>query len=103
MIRSSRRGPTMQRRNWYGRDTGLQVRMAVTVFLLIFTFLAFAAIIGALTKIWLLVVIIPVIGLIIQYYSSDKLVLLTTGAKEVTPQQAPQLHAIVERLAQLAD
>jgi len=93
----------MQRRNWYGRDTGLQIRMAVTVFLLILTFLVFATIIAVMTKILVLLIIIPIVGLVIQYFASDKLVLLSTGAKEVTPQQAPQLHAIVERLAQLAD
>ena len=34
-----------------------------------------------------------------SYWSSDKLVLKTMRAQEVTPQQAPQLHRIVERAA----
>jgi len=41
--------------------------------------------------------------LFIQYYFSDRLVLLSTGAREVSPQEAPQLHAMVERLSVLAD
>jgi heat shock protein HtpX len=40
---------------------------------------------------------------IAQYFFSDKLVLLSTGAKIVTPEQAPDLHAIVDRLAAQAD
>jgi heat shock protein HtpX len=93
----------MQRRQWYGRDVELQVRMALTVFLLIVTFLIFGAVLFAVTKVWLFLVVIPLAGIIIQYFASDKLVLRSTGAREVTPQQEPQLHAIVERLAQLAN
>jgi heat shock protein HtpX len=33
-----------------------------------------------------------------QYFFSDKLVLASSGAKIVTPEQAPKLHAIVDRL-----
>jgi heat shock protein HtpX len=38
-----------------------------------------------------------------SYWFSDRLVLMTTGAHEVTPEQAPQLHQIVEELAARAD
>src|SRR6185437_12145647 len=38
-----------------------------------------------------------------QYYSSDKLALAASGAKVVTPEQAPELHAMVERLCAMAD
>jgi len=38
-----------------------------------------------------------------QYFASDKLVLLSTGAHEVTPQQEPELYRIITRLSQLAD
>jgi heat shock protein HtpX len=33
-----------------------------------------------------------------QYFTSDKIALASMGAKEVSPQQAPELHAAVERL-----
>ena len=93
----------MQRRTWYGRDTTLQIRMALTVFLLFLTFLVFGFVLFALTKAFVFLIIIPVIGLVVQYFASDKLVLASTGAREVTAEQAPKLHAMVERLAQLAD
>jgi heat shock protein HtpX len=38
-----------------------------------------------------------------QYYTSDKLALTASGAKVVTPEQAPELHAMVERLCAMAD
>ncbi len=38
-----------------------------------------------------------------QYFASDKLVLLSAGAREVSALEAPELHGIVERLCQLAD
>jgi heat shock protein HtpX len=44
-----------------------------------------------------------VIGLaVVQYWTSDKLALAASGAKIVTPEQAPELHAMVERLCAMA-
>jgi heat shock protein HtpX len=37
--------------------------------------------------------------LLAQYYFSDRMVLLSTGAKVISPEQAPELHEIVHRLA----
>jgi heat shock protein HtpX len=34
-----------------------------------------------------------------SYWFSDRLVILATGAREVSPEQAPQLHEVVETLA----
>jgi heat shock protein HtpX len=38
-----------------------------------------------------------------QYFFSDKLVLLSTGARIVSPEQEPELHDIIERLSVMAD
>jgi heat shock protein HtpX len=35
---------------------------------------------------------------LIQYFTSDKIALLSMGAREVSPQDAPELHAMIERL-----
>jgi heat shock protein HtpX len=35
---------------------------------------------------------------VIQLFTSDKIALASTGAREVSPEEAPQLHAIVDRL-----
>src|SRR4029078_6304059 len=39
----------------------------------------------------------------LQYFTSDKLALRSMGAQEVAPQEAPQLHAMIERLCIQAD
>lgn len=81
-------------------DFGLTARMFLTLFLLAVVYLIF---IGVLLKVgvsFLLIVPIAIILLGLQYYYSDKLILLSIGAREVSEQEAPQLHQIVTRLAQ---
>jgi heat shock protein HtpX len=86
-----------------GRDTGLQTRMLFTMFLLGLLYVAligvlFAAGAGAVT-------IIVIAGALFlgQLFLSDKIGLAAMGAKEVTPEQAPGLHAMIERLCIQAD
>jgi heat shock protein HtpX len=87
----------------FPRDTGLQVRMLFTLFLL---GLLYVALIGALlaagTGIILMVIIIGGLSLA-QLFFSDKLALRAIGAKEVSPEEAPGLHAMIERLCIQAD
>lgn len=52
---------------------------------------------------YLFVIIFGVAMVFFQYFMSDKLVLMTTKAKVVTPEEYPELHASVERLSLLAD
>jgi len=48
--------------------------------------------------------LVIIIGLaVVQYWTSDKLALRAAGAKIVTQEQAPELHAMVERLCAMAD
>jgi heat shock protein HtpX len=85
--------------------------MTVTMFLLGLVFVAFVAlIIGIMTATHQSAGAIVVIALIfgggsafISLFYSDKIALAAAGAHEVTPQQAAQLHAIVDRLCALAD
>jgi heat shock protein HtpX len=89
--------------HWYGRSTGLTVRMAVVMFLLAVIYLAFIALMFALRVDILFIGIFVVVMALFQYFYSDKLVLLSMGAHDVTPQQAPELHALIERLCQQID
>jgi heat shock protein HtpX len=41
--------------------------------------------------------------LLLQFFASDKLALRAMGAQEVSPQEAPELHAMIERLCIQAD
>ncbi|MBE3577998.1 MAG: zinc metalloprotease HtpX [Limnochordales bacterium] len=77
--------------------------MFLTLFLLAVLYLGFVTVLWSSGLSTGSVFIIVAITLGIQYYFSDRLVLLSAGAREVSPQEAPELHAIVERLAQLAD
>ena len=101
----------MATRTRYAPDRGLTVRMTVTMFLLGLVFVAFvAAIIGASIASHQSAAFIVIIALVfgggsafISLFYSDKIALAAAGAREVTPQQAPELHGIVDRLCALAD
>jgi heat shock protein HtpX len=58
----------------------------------------FAAGAGAVT-----IVIFAGVLFAVQLFASDKLALRAMGAKEVTPAEAPELHAMIERLCVQAD
>jgi heat shock protein HtpX len=52
----------------------------------------------------LLPMVLVVVGMgFVQYYTSDKLALAVSGAKVVSPEQAPELHAMVDKLCMQAD
>jgi heat shock protein HtpX len=93
----------MARRTRYPSDAGLTTRILVTIFLLGLLYVVFVAVLIALIKSWFVVVLIAGGFLFVQYFFSDRIALLTLGGREVTPQQAPELHAIVDRLCALAD
>jgi len=85
------------------RDLGLQVRMLLTMFLLGALYVVLVAVLlaaGTGTATMLLVVA----GLALaQLTLSDRLALRAIGAREVSPAEAPGLHAMVERLCVQAD
>ncbi len=93
----------MRGRRWYGRDTELTTRMFIVSFLLTAVYLGFLAFLWAAGVDFFSMLIIAGIMLGAQYYFSDKMALWSMGAKEVSPAEAPELHAIVERLAAAAD
>src|ERR1700737_774493 len=84
-----------------GTDWGLNVRMILTLFLLACIYLAFMGALWYAHVPFGFIIVAAAILLIAQYYFSDKLILLSLGAREVSEQEAPQLHQIVERLAQM--
>ena len=92
----------MRQRN-YGRDFALTFRMGFTMVMLALVYVAFLGLLMAAGIPWQMVLIIAVGMAFFQYFMSDKLVLATTGAKEVTAEQEPRLHGIIERLAAIAD
>jgi heat shock protein HtpX len=92
------------KRKAYGRDFGLSSRMVLTSFLLGAVYVVFAVVLFQVLNVGLAPMLLIVIGLaVFQYYTSDRLALAASGAKVVTPEQEPELHAMVDRLCALAD
>jgi heat shock protein HtpX len=92
------------KRKAYGRDSGLTLRMLATGGLLGLLYVVFAVVLFQVLNIGLIPMLLIVIGLgFFQYYTSDKLALAASGAKIVERDEAPELHAMVERLCAMAD
>ena len=84
-------------------DWGLQARMGLTMLLLLALYVVF---IGALTLYTtnLLFIVVVMGGFMLgQFFLSDRIALYSMGAREVSEEEYPDLHAMVGRLAQQAD
>src|SRR3954454_432300 len=86
------------------RDTGLTARMTLVMFLLGAVFVGLVvALMYAMPAYALL---IGVIGLGVawaQWYFSDTVALKAMRARQVTPEEAPELHGVIDRLCTMAD
>src|SRR3954451_11583364 len=87
----------------FTRDPGLQARMLLTIFLLRAVYVAFVGVLFAAGANAGLIVIIAAGLAAAPLFGSDKIALHAMGAREVTPQEAPDLHAMIERLCIQAD
>jgi heat shock protein HtpX len=93
----------MPRPTSFGKDTGLQVRMTLVLFLLGLLYVGFVvALLGSGVNGVTVAIIAGGLALV-QLFASDKLALAAMGARTVSPQEAPQLHAMIERLCVQAD
>jgi heat shock protein HtpX len=93
----------MQRKN-FGRDRGLSLRMLFTGALLGLLYVVFGVVLFSVLNFGLVPMLVIIVGLaFFQYYTSDKLALRAAGAKVVTAEEAPELHAMVERLCAMAN
>ena len=92
------------KRKSFGRDRGLSLRMLVTSALLGLLYVIFAVVLFNVLNVGLAPMLVIVIGLaLFQYWTSDKLALAASGAKVVSREEEPELHAMVERLCAMAD
>ncbi len=73
------------------------------MFLIMVLYAAFVFVLLAIGLPLALVIVIAVAILGAQYWFSDKIAMYSMHAHIATPEQAPQLHAIVDRLCALAD
>ena len=93
----------MKRRS-YGRDAGLSFRMLLTGSLLGLLYVIFAVVLFQVLNVGIVPMLVIVIGIaFFQYFTSDKLALAASGAKIVERDEAPELHAMIERLCAMAE
>jgi heat shock protein HtpX len=104
-------------RTRYASDPGLIARMGATMFLLGLVLTGFVLALYFVLDYYGsrhggggggagIIVFAALIGVAVAfggYYWSDKIALNTARARVVTPQQAPDLHAIIDRICALAD
>jgi len=91
------------RRQNFGKDTGLQARMLLTLFLLGLLYVVFVGVLFAAGAAAGLIVVVAVVLLLVQLFGSDKLAMASLGLKEVSPEEEPELHGIIDRLCVQAD
>ncbi|SED37190.1 heat shock protein HtpX [Nocardioides exalbidus] len=88
------------------KDGGLTARMTLTMFLLGGLYVALVAVVLLYVRSLggAVVVALVAIGIAFwQWWSSDKVAMRAMRAREVTPQEAPELHGMIDRLCALAD
>jgi heat shock protein HtpX len=93
----------MPRPTSFGRDTGLQLRMTFVMFMLGLLYVALVVAMFAVGANGVTIAVVAGGLAIFQLFGSDKLALRAMGAREVTPQEAPEFHAMIERLCVQAD
>lgn len=90
--------------NRFIKDTGLTVRMTTVMFLLGALFVGLVVgLMYALPRYALLIGLAGIGVAFYQWWSSDKVAMRAMRAREVSPEEAPELHGMIDRLCALAD
>jgi heat shock protein HtpX len=86
------------------KDTGLTARMTLVMFLLGALFVGLVVVMMFIfSDFWLLIGLAGIAMAFWQWWSSDKVAMKAMRAREVTPEEAPELHGMIDRLCALAD
>jgi heat shock protein HtpX len=101
--RASSRGDALMARSRFPADIGLTSRMVLTMFLIGLVYVAFVAVLVAVKVPLVWIIVIAGGFLFFQYFFSDRIAMFSMRAREVSAQQEPVLHGIVDRLCALAD
>lgn len=91
------------------KDSGLTARMTLVMFLLGGLFVALVAVVMVVAGDYfgsgaaVLVAMVAIGIAFYQWWTSDKVAMRAMRAREVTPAEAPELHAMIDRLCAMAD
>ena len=83
-------------------DRSLQARMLLTMLLLGGVYGVFLSILWNLGASVVLMLVLASLMVLFQFWFSDRMVLTLMRAKVVTPEEAPELHAMIDRLSAAA-
>lgn len=92
-----------KRPTWYKHDLQLSARMLLTMFLLGAVYLAFLLFLWYLHVNIIILIVLAAVILGVQFFFADKIALFSMQAREVSEAEAPQLHALINRLAAQAN
>ncbi|MFE9249601.1 zinc metalloprotease HtpX [Streptomyces sp. NPDC007088] len=88
----------------YASDRGLTTRMVTTMFLI---GLLYVVLVGVLVAVlhgaWPIILIVAGAMFVAQFWFSDRIAAFSMGAREVSPEEAPELHGAIDRICALAD
>lgn len=91
-------------RNRFAPDKGLTTRMVVTMFLIGLLYVVFVgALLALLRGSWPIILVIAGLLFVAQFWFSDRIAAFSMGAREVTPEEQPELHGVVDRICALSD
>ncbi|MCP2338518.1 zinc metalloprotease HtpX [Actinomadura rupiterrae] len=91
-------------RTRYASDRGLTSRMLVTMFLLGLVYVAFVTAFFVISpKLGAIGLAVALVFLFVQYFFSDKITKFAMHAREVSPEEAPELHGVVDRICAMSD
>jgi len=86
------------------KDTGLTARMTLVMFLLGGLFVALiVTMMYVFSDFWLIIGLIGLGVAWFQWYNSDTIALKAMRCRVVTPEEAPELHGMIDRLCAMAD
>ncbi|HET7326321.1 MAG TPA: zinc metalloprotease HtpX [Nocardioidaceae bacterium] len=85
------------------KDRGLSARMTGVMALMAVLYLGFMALLISRGVSSVVVIVVAGGFAVGQWYFSDKVALAAMRAREVSPQQAPELHGMIDRLVAMAD
>ncbi|MBU6233327.1 MAG: zinc metalloprotease HtpX [Acidobacteria bacterium] len=85
------------------KDHGLSVRMFITGAALLSLYALIGIILSQLGVGYSLIIVLEFAMLFGQYWFSDKIAMMSVRARVVSPDEEPELHAMIDRLCQLAN
>ncbi|MGW5275430.1 zinc metalloprotease HtpX [Streptomyces sp. NPDC004044] len=91
-------------RSRYAPDHGLTTRMVTTMFLIGLLYVILVGVLLAVLRgAWPIILIFTGGLFIAQFWFSDRIAAFSMGAREVTPEEVPELHGTIDRICALAD